>query len=175
VIQRQYRSITTREYYRLARIDRDTAGRPACTTVGGRRVFGGGGIYPDVLLEETATTPAWLSQMREQDLVLGWVGGYVSANTSALSSLDVFLRAPSIPNGAVAEFRAYAGRQGVVVPSDGATDAVLQRELTVAVARAKWGDAGAYGVIATIDPTIRAAVQTFERASSLLGPGSSPR
>jgi carboxyl-terminal processing protease len=175
VIQRQYRSITTREYYRLARIGRDTAGRPACTTVGGRRVFGGGGIYPDVLLEETAATPAWLSQVREQDLVLGWVGGYVSANANALSSLDVFMRAPSVPNDAVAEFRSYAGRQGVVVPSDGATDAALQRELTVAVARARWGDAGAYGVIATIDPTIRAAVQTFERAASLLGPGSSPR
>lgn len=172
VIQRQYRSITTREYYRLARADRDTAGRPACTTSGGRRVFGGGGIYPDVVLGEPSGTPTWLSQAREQDLVLGWVGGYISANSAGFSSLDVFLRAPSVPNDALADFRAYAGRQGVAIPSDGAADAALQRELTVAVARAKWGEAGAYGALAMIDPTVRAAIQTFERASALLGPGT---
>ena len=173
VIQRQYRSITTREYYRLARADRDTAGRPACSTDGGRRVFGGGGIYPDVLFDESAAAPAWLSQAREQDLVLGWVGGYVSANGASLTTLDAFLRAPAVPNDAVSDFRSYAGRQGVVIPSDAAANATLQRELTVAVARAKWGDAGAYGVLAMVDPAIRSAIQTFERASSLLGPGTS--
>src|SRR6185436_14297090 len=47
VVQRQYRNVTTHEYYRLAKAERDTAGRASCTTDAGRVVYGGGGIYPD--------------------------------------------------------------------------------------------------------------------------------
>ena len=170
VVQRQYRSVTTREYYRLARTERDTVGRAACTTAGGRRVFGGGGIYPDVVLSERPGAPAWLERVGEQDLTLAWVGGYVSANVASLASLEVFLRAPSLPAAAVADFRAFAGRQGVTIPEGADVDAVLQRVLTRSVAAAKWGDAGAYGVAAKVDPEVGDAVRSFERATALLGP-----
>lgn len=169
VVQRQYRTITTREYYRLARADRDTAGRPACTTTGGRRVFGGGGIYPDVLVDEAPAAPLWLARVREQDLILSWVGGYVSANASSLASLDAFLKSPALPPAALADFRSFAGKQGVVVPTDAETDATLGRALAVAVARAKWGDAGSYGVLAFLDREVQAAVRSFDRAGGLLG------
>src|SRR5258705_11753527 len=46
VVQRQYRSITRREYYRLARAERDTAGRPRGRPAGGRTAYGGGGVFP---------------------------------------------------------------------------------------------------------------------------------
>jgi hypothetical protein len=36
VVQRQYRDISRREYYRLARADRDTVGRPSCRKDAGR-------------------------------------------------------------------------------------------------------------------------------------------
>jgi len=169
VVQRQYRRITTREYYRLARADRDTVGRPACTTTGGRRVFGGGGIYPDVLVDEAPAAPLWLARVREQDLILSWVGGYVSANGSSLASLDAFLKSPALPPAALADFRSFAGKQGVVVPTDAETDATLGRALAVAVARAKWGDAGSYGVLAFLDREVQAAVRSFDRAGGLLG------
>lgn len=169
VVQRQYRSITTREYYRLARAERDTVGRPACTTAGGRRVFGGGGIYPDVLLDSQRETPTWLARVGEQDVVLGWVGGYVSANAASLGSLDAFQRSPSVSAAGLADFRSFAERQGVTVPPGQETEAVLQAVLSRAVARAKWGDAGAYGVSAMHDGEVRAAVASFQKASSLPG------
>ena len=172
VVQRQYRSITTREYYRLARADRDTAGRPSCTTDGGRRVFGGGGIYPDVLLDEHDGAPSWLARVGEQDLVLSWVGGDVSANAATLGSLDAFLRAPAVTPEGVADFRTFAGRQGVSIPTDAASDALLQRVLAGAAAQAKWGDTGAYSVRAVLDPEVRSAVRSFDRASALLGTGA---
>lgn len=172
VLQRQYRSITTREYYRLARADRDTAGRPACSTDGGRRVFGGGGIYPDVVLEGNTAYPLWLARVGEQDVVLSWVAGYVSANTASLGSLDAYLRAPSVTPAGLADFRAFAARQGVVVPADGESDAILQRVLAEAVARAKWGDGGTYSVEALVDPEVRAAVKSFDRAAALLAAGA---
>ena len=172
VVQRQYRSITTREYYRLARADRDTAGRPSCTTDSGRRVYGGGGIYPDVVFDERRSAPLWFQRVGEQDVVLSWVGGYVSANSASLGSLETFLRNPSITPAGLADFRALATRQGVEIPADAQTDAVLRRVLAQAVAEAKWGDAGGYGVRALLDPDVGAAVNSFDRAASLLGSGS---
>src|SRR5919197_2398488 len=88
VIQRQYHSISRHEYYRLAGAERDTVGRPSCKTDQGRTVFGGGGIYPDVRLEDDDVLPLWLARVRENDLVLKWIGGYVTANAAALSTLD---------------------------------------------------------------------------------------
>ena len=155
----------------MARADRDTVGRPSCSTDAGRRVFGGGGIYPDVLLDERAGVPSWLARVGEQDVVLSWVGGYVSANAAALGTVESFLRSPSVPAAGVADFRAFAGRQGVVIPADAESDGVLQRVLSEAVAQVKWGDAGSYGVAAYLDPEVRRAVVSFDRASSLLGPG----
>jgi hypothetical protein len=116
------------------------------------------------VLGEGLTVPLWL--------ILAWVGGYASANGGSLGSLDAFLRAPGLPAAGVANFRAFATRQGVTIPADPEADAVLQRVLAEAVARAKWGDGAAYSVEALTDPEVRAAVKTFERATALLGPAA---
>jgi hypothetical protein len=49
---------------------------------------------------------------------------------------------------------------------------MLQHVLPLAVARAKWGDAGSYGVTAFLDPEVREAVKSFDRAAKLLGPAT---
>ena len=138
-----------------------------CVTSGGRRVSGGGGIYPDVLFGENAATPLWLSRVGEQDLVLAWVGGYVSANAASLGSLDAFLRALAVSPRGLAEFRAFAAQQGVAIPAGAEADAVLQRVLVRAVARARWGEGGAYSAAALADPEVAAAVKSFDRAAAL--------
>lgn len=75
VVQREYRGRSTRDYWRLAGAESDTTGRPGCTTVGGRRVFGGGGIYPDLILPERDGPPRWLARLQEEDLPAKWAGG----------------------------------------------------------------------------------------------------
>ena len=118
VVQRQYRSITRREYYRLARAERDTAGRPSCQTDAGRTVYGGGGIFPDLALPECASQPRWASRLAEQQLLMTWSGGYVDAHGATLTDVDAF-SARELPAAALADFRAYAVKQGVSVPPDG--------------------------------------------------------
>jgi carboxyl-terminal processing protease len=169
VVQRQYRSITRRDYYRLARAERDTAGRPSCRTASGRTVYGGGGIYPDVVFPEGEGAPLWLSRVGEQELTLGWVGGYVGANAASLGSLDGFARAAVLPAAALVDFRAFAERQGVSIPAGAEADGLLQRLLVRAVAYAKWGEAGIHRVEAVMDPEVRAAAATFGRAAEVLG------
>jgi carboxyl-terminal processing protease len=167
VIQRQYHSISRREYFRLAGAERDTIGRPSCKTDQGRTVYGGGGIYPDVRLAEDAT-PLWLARVRENDLVLKWIGGYVSANVGIPATLDALAASPSVPVAAITNFRSFATQQGVTLPAGDDVDAELQRVLTRALARAKFGDSGYYRIAAILDPTVRRAAQQFDRASAIL-------
>ncbi|HKW12102.1 MAG TPA: S41 family peptidase [Gemmatimonadaceae bacterium] len=167
VIQRQYHSITRHEYYRLAGAERDTVGRPSCKTDQGRTVYGGGGIYPDVRLSEDML-PLWLARVRENDLVLKWIGGYVSANVGIPPTLDALAANPLLPATAVADFRSFATQQAVAIPSGDDVDGELQRVLARALARAKFGDAGYYRIAAVVDPTVRRAAQQFDGASAIL-------
>jgi carboxyl-terminal processing protease len=169
VVQREYRTITRREYYRMARMERDTAGRPACKTDGGRTVYGGGGIYPDVVTPDDNLTPPWLATVREQNLTLAWVGGYVSANAASLLSAAEFASTPSRAPDVLADFRRFASQQGVTIPGDTTADDQLQHLLARAIAHAKWGDEGLYLVEARRDPAIADAAKLLDRAAALHG------
>jgi phosphatidylserine decarboxylase len=128
-----------------------------------------------VVLDGNTTYPLWLARVGEQDVVLSWVAGYVSANAASLGSLDAYLRAPSVTPVGLADFRAFAARQGVVVPADAESDASLQPVLSEAVARAKWADGGAYSVEALVDPEVRAAVKSFDELPRCSGQGPRAR
>jgi carboxyl-terminal processing protease len=166
-VQREYRTITRRDYYRMARAERDTAGRPACRTAGGRTVYGGGGIYPDVVFDPDPPTPDWIARLREQDAVLQWVGGYVEAHAGELSSAEKFAASPELSSSALADFRAFASRLGVAVPTDAASDRVLARVLARFIAFARWGESGFYRVSALLDPEVARALESFARAGQL--------
>jgi carboxyl-terminal processing protease len=167
IIQRQYHAISRRDYYRLAGAKLDTIGRPSCKTDQGRTVYGGGGIYPDVRLTEDAQ-PLWLARVRENDLVLKWIGGYASANVGIPATLDQLAAKPALPPAAISEFRSFATQQGVALPPGEDVDSELQGVLTRALARAKFGDSGYYRIAALLDPTVRRAAQQFDRASAIL-------
>ena len=170
-VQREYRSISRHEYYRLAGADRDTANRPSCKTDAGRTVYGGGGVYPDVLLPDSAVSPRWMQRLNEQQAVLTWAGSYVDANPPTLASADAFVAATALPQAAIDDFRIFAGKQGVEIPAE--ANPVLQRRLRAAVAYAKWGEEAAYRVSVSSDEGIRRAVAAFSQATSLLA--SAPR
>lgn len=169
VIQRQYRDVRQRDYYRMARAARDTAGRPACRTTGGRTVYGGGGIYPDVVLPEREPTPLWLARAQEADLPAQWTGGWLGAHAAAFPSAEALAASPVLPPAALADFRAFAAGRGVQVPAGADADARLGRELLGAIAWAKWGEAGFHRLAATLDPDVAAAVREFARAQGILG------
>jgi carboxyl-terminal processing protease len=167
VVQREYRTITRHEYYRQARAERDTAGRPSCRTDAGRIAYGGGGIYPDVVLAETPARPRWLVRAEEQQLVLSWSGSYVDSNGAALGTVDSFVAAATpLPAATLSDFRAFAARQGVEIPLD--ADPLLQQVLRGGIAFAKWGTEGAYRVDVGRDAAIREAVGSFAEARKIL-------
>jgi carboxyl-terminal processing protease len=168
VIQRQYRDVTRRDYYRLAGAERDTAGRPSCRTSGGRTVYGGGGVYPDVLFADRQAPPAWLAALHEQSVLLRWTGGHAAEQASAYPSLDALAAKPEPAAGAVESLRRFAAAQGVTVPPGAEADALLARAIVRLVADARWGDAGYYRLSAAMDADVTRAVGTFDQASAVL-------
>jgi carboxyl-terminal processing protease len=161
IIQRQYRGISARNYFRLAGADRDTVGRASCKTNGGRVVYGGGGIYPDVRLTRPPRAPEWVRRANELALPLAWVGGFLAANGAALPALDAFQRTPTLPASATESFRALATERGVTIPTSADDERWLNRMLVEEVAAAKWGNAGLYQVIARMDDEVREATRHF--------------
>lgn len=168
VIQREYRDVATRDYYRLSRAERDTAGRPSCRTTGGRTVYGGGGIVPDVRLPEPQPAPVWLARLDEASLPLQWVGAHVTEQAAAYTSLDALLASPKLPAGALASFRAFASAQSASIPDGAAADVLLEQRLLLRIAETKWGAEGLYRLTALLDPEIAAARAAFAQAERIL-------
>jgi len=169
VIQRQYRDVRGADYYRMARADRDTVGRPSCRTAGGRTVYGGGGIYPDVVMPEAEPVPVWLGRLGENAVHTRWIGGYLTENAAAFTTAEALAAAPRLPEGALAQFRAFAQQQGHTLPTGAEADRALERVLLPEIAGTKWGAAGYYRVLAALDEQIGAAVREFARAGEILG------
>ncbi|MDH5234158.1 MAG: S41 family peptidase [Gemmatimonadota bacterium] len=165
VVQREYRSLTSREYYRAARTERDTVGRPTCKSDGGRTLYGGGGIFPDVRVRRTVDPPNWFARVNELELPLTWAGGYVTERGESLGTLDAFASAPTLPDAVLADFRSFATARGASVPEGSADDAVLRLLLVRTVAAVKWGSAGIYRVDAKLDPAIKDATAQFGKFS----------
>lgn len=168
LVQRRYRNVTTRDYYRMAAAARDTAGLPSCRTDGGRTVYGGGGIMPDTTLSGPAPRPLWLARVFENDLPLRWTGGYVEAHRAELGTQETFEVTPRLPAGAVPGFRAFAAAEGVDIPAGPTADGALRGVLLGEITFVAFGREAFYQVAARIDPEVQAALGLFERAEALL-------
>lgn len=171
VIQRSYRNLTTREYVRQAGVDADTLGRPSCRTTGGRTVYGGGGIYPDIHLGQRRMVPVWLSRVREEALPIKWVAGHVSEAGTAYSSLAALAGARQLAGGGIADFRKFAAEQRVVIPEGAEADRLLEELLVPLVAESKWGAEGYYRLVAVLDPEVGQGVAAFAQAEAVLRAG----
>jgi carboxyl-terminal processing protease len=168
VIQRRYHGISRREYYRLAGADRDTVGRPSCKTTSGRVVYGGGGIYPDLIFPEREPVPLWLARVHEELLDLKWIAGHLTAAGGAYPTLDALAASLKAAPGAVADFRRFAVEQRVTIPEGAEADARLERAIVGWVALAKWHDPGLYRLAAVQSADVKRAVEAFARAESIL-------
>ena len=168
VIQRQYHGIARHDYYRMARAQRDTAGRPSCRTDGGRTAYGGGGIFPDIVLPLPDLPPTWLARVREDALPFKWVGGHLSAAAAAYPSIDALAARPEVSAATLADFRAFAAAQGVTIPEGADADRLLHATLARQIAAARWQDAGYYHIVAVLDPEVHAATDAFGKAEGIL-------
>ncbi|MBX6363563.1 MAG: S41 family peptidase [Gemmatimonadetes bacterium] len=147
----------------------DSAAKPVYHTDSGRKVLGGGGITPDLIVEpDTFTTAekAFLQALKQNG----------SAYTDARFAYAVAYvhRHPELPRNFTVtpqmldEFYAALARKGVKVDRavyDGAA-AEIAREIGVEIARAKWGEEAVRERLNADDPQVRAAVEVLRRAAT---------
>ena len=134
-------------------------------TVGGRTVYGGGGIVPDVFVpvDTTSATRFFIkcnkkaTQMRFASSIFDKYGKQLSAIDN-YASLEAYLDGLDIPS----KFRAYAAKTDGIVPAPGeweATCPYLMPQLRALVGRySKLGDNAFYRIYLRIDPVLKAAL-----------------
>jgi len=172
LIQRPYEQESRLEYFQEAfkREDEPDTTKPAFFTKHLRRkVYGGGGIWPDIVLK-----PEYLdtleTKLYRKRMFLDFAEHYVGEHGEFAGTLEDFLSGYEISDEVLEEFRLFAGDHGVSIPKD-----VLEPhrdflciQIKAALAGRIWGDYARYRVTLEGDREVWRAVEHFDEAEALL-------
>jgi carboxyl-terminal processing protease len=134
------------------------------TTPGGKVVYGGGGIVPDIFIPiDTSGGSFYLSELFYTGQLYDFCFDYADKNREKLgsyaSSKD-FIREFGIDNALLENFVDYAESNGVERDEEGLKRSydIIRLRLKAGIARNIWGDSAFYPILNEDDPAIREAV-----------------
>ena len=139
------------------------------TTPGGKIVFGGGGIMPDVFVAlDTSGTSQYYSDINSKGLITEFVYKFVDNNRSDLTkykTFEEFNNGFRIDEKVYKEFVSYAEKNGVSPDPAGMqiSDQIIRTQLKALIARQVWRNDGFYPVIQSIDNTLKKALDLIEK------------
>jgi carboxyl-terminal processing protease len=150
--------------------DSELVARPKFKTAGGRNVYGGGGIYPDVVIKEAPALTRPQIDMLQKRVFFEFATHYVAQHkdqkwTAQLLGLDFKL----IDADWEALHRVMANRKAAVTDSVWQADRPFMLEQVRAeIASATVGRVERYRILVEDDPQMAAALELFPRASKLM-------
>ena len=146
-----------------------------CTTVGGRTVYGGGGVMPDIFVPmDTTRMTRWFIEVSGRNILYRYTLDYTDRHREALNRVRTVAGLRALLDADTSmfnDFVAYAERHGV--KSDRA-QIETSREIVTAQLRAYIGrntqleDAGFYSMIYPIDNILQQAARAVKNTNKYL-------
>lgn len=162
-------------------------------TDAGRRVKGGGGIKPDIMVSQTASDDHYRSSVEREGLIRLFARSWIDRRADSLRSQwssrpDAFFSGFTVPSSVVPAFTQYAAAHGVPAPtrpvviagehergappgvsaaSASSFDQYLRVIIISHVGRRLFGTSMSIRVRNTVDPMVSNALGSWERAKAL--------
>jgi carboxyl-terminal processing protease len=136
------------------------------TTNGGKTVYGGGGIMPDIFVPlDTTGISEYFAEIRNQGLIYRYSLKYADENRKILSTLQTpadFVKELD-KQEVLRKFVTFASKEGVKeVPKDITTsEKILKVQLYAYIARNFLDNDGFFPIIQDIDNTLQKTIETF--------------
>jgi carboxyl-terminal processing protease len=138
-------------------------------TKGGKIVYGGGGIMPDLIVPiDTIEKNPFLNKVVNRGLINRFAFTYADKNRATLISdlnVDSFASHFSFSKAEYAGFVDFVNKQGVSVSAKESmvSSKIIQIRMKAYVARHVWGDSGYYRVIQKIDNAFKKALEEMSK------------
>lgn len=139
------------------------------TTPGGKVVYGGGGIMPDVFVGlDTSGASQYYSDINSKGLITEFAYTYVDdhrADLQKFKSFSDFNKSFLVNDNVLNQFVAYAAKNEVTADPAGldTSRVIITTQLKALIARQIWKNDGFYPVIHSIDKTLQKAVELVEK------------
>jgi carboxyl-terminal processing protease len=157
---------------REAKIDSLKKLRPPFKTRGGRVVYGGGGVTPDIYVPydlklNKATRQIMVHPNR---LMFNWSTNYLSENDGLNSTYGNFQKSWKVSDNTLNKFFEFVRKQdkSIVIDSALTDKEYLKTMLKSEIAGAKWGINELWGVRVKADNQLMESIKHFDKADSFL-------
>ncbi len=175
LIQRPYKNISREQYYDELWND-SLQFKPDTTKVfytsKGRKVYGGGGIQPDIVVpfKNPVKSALWILKLLEKRLFFETVEAWSGRLKMWSSDFDAFNRKYRVPQAMLRTLRTLAAKNGVKIPAGEfkKESPYLRNRLKAEIARHFWDSARYYQVLLENDNQLAAALEHFKEAEGLL-------
>ena len=140
-------------------------------TVGGRTVYGGGGIIPDEFIpNDTAGASYYLTNLYYKNVFNHYAIKYLDNRRDNMGSFDSFFKKFNINESMFNEFISYASTLGVEEdPMDIVTSrSTIKNRIKAEIARHVWQDNGYYMVYVQQDMDVMEALDAFRSGKPLM-------
>jgi carboxyl-terminal processing protease len=176
LIQRPYDKFTDRAEYTEEAVREDVpsdsalASRPKFQTAAGRSVYGGGGIYPDVVLKDGPALTRPQIDMLQKRVFFEFATHYVAAHKETKWTAQLLGKDFAIPDADWERLHKIIENRKAAV-SDSAWQAdrpFMLQQIRAEVAAATIGRVERYKILVEDDPQMLAALDLFPQASTLM-------
>lgn len=141
-------------------------------TIGGRTVYGGGGIMPDVFVPfDTSMNSRYLNGLYNKNIIREFSLDYADANKPTLSAMkfEDYAATFKVTPQMLESLKDLATKNGLVYDEKQFTRSkpLIENALKAFIARNVWKDEGFYPIIAKQDDVLQKALTLFGKASDL--------